>query len=527
MSDPRRIVPTLGTSVPRLLDQICALRYVTAENAPNYRAIVQVFSEARERYEIELRPSDVRERLARSGLHHDLPADADLDRHLDQLVAWGNLQRSHDTANVARVADFYLRRFTYRLTPVGEAAQRAVAEVEATVGRSGALQTSMLVEIRDALAALVWAQRGGDAAGLARAFHRLHAAFASLTEEANLFLGELDRHVSQERVDEARFLAHKQALLAYLGRFVADLKRLAPEIATRVEEAEGLGVDGIVALAATAADLPPALDGGDPVARWMAAERERWNGVRAWFIPAGGEPPRVERLQAKARDSVVRLTRALARLDERHARTVDRAADFRALARWFAAAPSDAEAHALFASAFGLHPARHFHIAEDDPELTRASTSWWDSRPVVVPVRLRTHGAVSRAGRPPPALDFADGRAWLAARRRRERAQVDAALGRFAGRGPVRLSDLATVDAGELEQLLALLDEALGSPRDEEGTRRTRTADGRLEVVLRPPAGERLWVVLGTPSGSLRCRDYLLEVVPLAIRIDRAGEAGR
>src|SRR6266496_5109989 len=124
MSDPRRIVPTLGTSVPRLLDQISALRYVTAENAPNYRAIVQVFSEARERYEIELRPSDVRERLARSGLHHDLPADADLDRHLDQLVAWGKLQRSHDTANVARVADFYLRRFTYRLTPVGEAAQR-------------------------------------------------------------------------------------------------------------------------------------------------------------------------------------------------------------------------------------------------------------------------------------------------------------------------------------------------------------------------------------------------------------------
>ncbi len=146
---------------------------------------------------------------------------------------------------------------------------------------------------------------------------------------------------------------------------------------------------------------------------------------------------------------------------------------------------------------------------------------------MVVPVRLRTHGAVSRAGRPPPALDFADGRAWLAARRRRERAQVDAALGRFAGRGPVRLSDLATVDAGELEQLLALLDEALGSPRDEEGTRRTRTADGRLEVILRPPAGERPWVVLGTPSGSLRCRDYLLEVVPLAIRIDRAGEAGR
>ena len=511
---------------PRFLDRVSALRYVTADNAPNYRAIVQVFSEARERYEIELRPTDVRERLLRSGLHHDLPAEADLDRHLDQLADWGNLQRSHDTAKVARISDFYLRRYLYRLTSIGEVAHQAVASVEATIGRSGALQTSMLVEIRDALGALVDGARGGDAEVLARALHRLRTAFASLTEEANLFLGELDRHMAQERVDEARFLAHKQALLAYLGRFVADLKRLAPEIAALVEEAETLGPGAFLPQAAAAADLPPELDGTDPVARWIETERGRWQGVRAWFLPGPLEPPRVERLQAKARDSVVRLTRTLARLDERHARTVDRATDFRTLARWFASAPSDDDAHVLFASAFGLHTARHFHIPEDDPELTRASTSWWDARPVVVPVKLRTHGLVSRAGRPPPALDFGDGREWLAACRRRERAQVDAALGRFAGRGPVRLSDLARLDAAELDQLLALLDEALGAPREADGTHRVRTADGRLDLVLRRPPGDRPWVVLVTPLGRLRCRDYLLEIAPIAVRRELALEDG-
>jgi hypothetical protein len=60
---------------------------------------------------------------------------------------------------------------------------------------------------------LVEAAKASDAAGLARALHPLRAAFDSLTEEANLFLSEVDRHVAAERVDEERFLAHKHALL--------------------------------------------------------------------------------------------------------------------------------------------------------------------------------------------------------------------------------------------------------------------------------------------------------------------------
>ncbi len=501
--------------MPRALTHVHALRYVTMENAPSYRALVEVFAEAKERYEIELRPAEVRERLAVSNLFHALEGDAELDRHLDQLTEWGNLQRAHDTSAVARVEDFYRRRYVYRLTPIGEAAQRAVREVEDTLGRSGALQTSMLIEIRDALTALAQAGRADEAGGLARALHRLRGAFASLTDEAKLFLGELDRHTAGERLDEERFQLHKQALLAYLGRFVADLKRLAPEIAALIAEVEALDPGRLLPLAASAAERPPSLDGADPVARWIADERARWQGVRGWFLPSGAEPPRVEKLQARARDAVVRLTRALARLDDRHARSADRGADFRTLARWFAEAPSDAGAHALFASAFGLHAARHFQHAEDDPEITRASTSWWEAAPIEIPIRLRTHGAVSRSGRPPAALDFSDGRAWLAARRRRERSQVEAALGRFVGRGTVRLSDLEALDAAEFDQLLALVDEALCAPRGAAGVRRTRTADGQLEIVLRPPE-TKTWTTLRTPSGRLRCLDYALEVAPAA-----------
>jgi len=48
-----------------------------------------------------------------------------------------------------------------------------VREVEDTVGRSGSLQTSMLLEIDAALEALVASAGVGDAAGMVRALHRI------------------------------------------------------------------------------------------------------------------------------------------------------------------------------------------------------------------------------------------------------------------------------------------------------------------------------------------------------------------
>ena len=43
----------------RQLREVHAFRYVTVPNAPTYRAIVQLFHEAKQRYVIELRPIEV------------------------------------------------------------------------------------------------------------------------------------------------------------------------------------------------------------------------------------------------------------------------------------------------------------------------------------------------------------------------------------------------------------------------------------------------------------------------------------
>ena len=502
----------------RLLDQVSAFQYATVPNAPTYRAIMQVCYEAMQRYVIELRPDEILRELRAGGYVIEVDDVETLElQFLSKLKEWGNLAATADPAGVERLADFYRRRLVYHLTDVGEAAHRAVLDVEATVGKSGSLQANMLIKIRDGLAALARAADRNDPDELLRLLHDVHTAFETLTHEANRFITDLGGLIGGDRgaEDDARFVAFKQAVLAYISRFVEQLRRLTDEITTHLDAVRDAGPERLVARAATSADLPDFDGDGTARTRWAADHHRRWEGIVAWFTggAADGEPT-VERLASFAVGAVVTLTRTLGRLNDRRGRPVDRTTDFLTLARWFTDCTTDSDAHRLWRVAFGLHSARHVHLADDDPEQTSTRASWWDADPVEVSPRLRTHGSVPRQGRAPRAADFSEQRRWLAAKARREREQLETAVARFAGR-PLRLSDLAALDAGAFDLLLGLLDSALAAVPDVDGARSTRTTDGRLHVTLRPPDDGGACEVQ-TPAGRLRCADYHLEVTDLA-----------
>ncbi|MFZ5481131.1 MAG: TIGR02677 family protein [Myxococcota bacterium] len=497
---------------PRILTPVPVLMYVNVEHAPTYRAIVEVFAEARQRYVVELRPAEVRAALEDSGLFHDLDDEGGLDRRLDMLCQWGNLDRTHDTEAVSRLEDFYARRYRYRLTAAGEAAHRAVQEVEATVGRSGSLQASLLQVILETLAVLARLTPEDVPDPIVRALHDLDSAFSTLTQEANRFIGDLTAAIAAVQVDDDAFVLRKEAILSYISRFVEQLRQTADRIVARIREVEESDFQAVLERGAEHPDLPPALGEGDPRGRWLADQKARWEGVRRWFVGEAGSAPTVERLADVTVEAVVGLARALGRLNDRRSRRVDRGADFRMLATWFEACTDDRVAHILWESAFGLRSARHFHIEEEDPEETSVRASWWSARPVMVPIRLRTRGRESRSGRASPVPDWSSQRELIARRRARERAQMEAALRQFTEHSPVRLSTLARLDRQGFDCLLGLVDEALTSPRaSDTGEHSARTADGRYLVRLSRPQ-EGTLVTLECPGGRLVCLDYLLTI---------------
>ena len=501
---------------PRLLNQVDAFRYATAPNASTYRAVMEVCCEALGHYVIELRPDEILRLLHEGGYVIDVEDAETLEmQFLSQLKAWGNLEYAPDGQGVERLEDFYRRRLVYHVTDVGEAAHAAVRTVEEAIGRSGSLQANMLVKLCETLPRLAALGAEGDPEQLLRLLHDVHGAFGTLTHEANRFMTELGRLVGEEQGEGARerFVIFKQAVLAYVSRFVQELRRLRDPIAESIAAVEQAGIAAIIAAASRSADLPDFEQDGGARRQWAAEQSERWVGITAWFIGDAAMPPTVERLAHFAVGAVTALTRTLTRLNDRRGRPVDRTTDFLRLAQWFACASSDADAHVLWHTAFGLHTARHFHIAEEDAECASTLASWWDAEPVEVPTRLRTHGRVSHQGRAPRAADHSRSRRWLASRARRERAQVEAATARFAGR-TLALHDLTGLDPAEFDLLLALLDAALATPADAQGVRRTRTVDGRLEVSLHPQS-EGAYCTLVTPAGRLCAPDYRIAVTDL------------
>lgn len=489
-------------------------RYLAAENAPAYRRIMQVFVHAKERFAVTLRPEQV---LA------DLDgADVDATRiALAQLEQWGNLRVDPDTSRVTTLADFQRARVMYQLTQEGENAERALEEFDRRFGVSGSLQSAALDDIVVQLRALLAAasERPLDEARVALSLLTLTDRFEGLAANAQAFAGSLRRTIDLRGIDEAAFLAYKDTLIGYLDRFIQDLLTQTGTIAALVDELAAVGVGELLDAAAArdARDDAPDSTPVDHAAVW----RERWSGFRQWFIGGDNGPSQASLLRRMARTAIPELLRAAAAINERRSGRSDRAADFRALALWFAEAPSDADRHRLARAAFGLAPARHLAIDGDTldsraKEPVPAATPWSAAPPVEISPRLRATGSWEKRGAAARIRDRAgDRRAIELAMADRQEA-LDAVRAQLLTDGPRRLDELRITEPQALAAFLALVGQALGSRTSPGETVAVPSLDGAFVITIEPaPSGAPL-VALDTPMGELRGPAYRIGIEEVA-----------
>jgi uncharacterized protein (TIGR02677 family) len=487
-------------------------RHVSAERATLYRAILDVFAAAKRQFRPHLRPDEVRAESRWSG---PAPEVDTVQQALTQLAEWGNLQAQPDTARVTTVEDFYRARFLYRLSPGGEAVESALEAFDRALARQGELQSVALEDILARLEALESLARAEpvDAARVHESLRDLVHVFTGLADNAQAFMTGVARSLDVRRGDVSAVMAYKDRLMAYLDRFIGDLVTRSGRIARHLERLEPRAEKLLVAAAAREArDAAPGDAAGeaDAHAERLAAWRERWTGLRRWFLSEAGQPSQSERLRARARSAIPALLAAIAEVNERRSGRSDRAADYRTLARWFAETGSDRDAHRLARAAFAVAPARHLALRAEDTDVA-ASTRWVDGPSVDVHPRLRERGRLTRRGAPPRARDRSRERALLARTLADEQAHIDASRRRFATGRPLRLSALGTLDRHELSALLAFLGDSLAAQRDPESAVERPSADGVFRVRLEP-LGEDERARIETRIGTLEGRDHLLTV---------------
>jgi uncharacterized protein (TIGR02677 family) len=502
--------------------------HLDAPNADLYRGVMGVFVAAKRRFLVHLRPEDVLEALR--GPEGPPVEAAAVEAALKQLESWRSLQSDPDTSRVTTVDDFYRPRYLYQLTPEGEAAELALAAYDEALGNRGELQSVALEDIRVRLRSLRQQAEDPDpdAAVVHSLLRELSTLLGGLAANASAFMSSLQRTIDLQDVDEDAFIAYKDRLIGYLERFVGDLVVKSAEIVATLRMLDGIGAERLLELAAVreAADAAPDQRDDDAIRVKLQGWRARWSGLRSWFVGDRAHPSQAALLRQRARAAIPALLAAVTTLQERRTGRSDRSADFRTLARWFAEAPSDAEAHRLWRAAFGLASARHLTIdaqtleaRQDEP--VPATTSWAEAPPVWISPRLHATGHHQRRGGPARIIDRSQARQRLEELLAAERAQTEAARRRLATGRPTRLRDLGALDRDEFALFLGLLGDTLAAGPPGPGGIHATTSDGTLAITLEP-TGDGATAEITTPDGVLRGPDHLLTIVDLT-RPEQAG----
>lgn len=495
-------------------------RHVTADKSVLYRAIMDVFAAAKRQYRLQLRPEEVLAEADWCG--REPPAPEDVIAALAQLAAWGNLESQPDMARKLSLNDYYRRHDLYRLSRGGEAVEAGLEGFEQHLCHRAELQTVALEDIDSRLQALhrllgdEAADRELDVAKAHEILRDLVRVFEDLTSNAQAFMAGVARSLELQRADTAVLVAYKRRLIEYLERFMGDLIRRADAIA-RTLHGLSTAIDEVLRLVAEreARDAAPGDEDerADESRRRWDDWRERWKGLRGWFLSTGNEPPQAELLRARARAAIPQLLAAIAAMNERRSGRSDRSADFRVLAQWFAACDSDDDAHRLARAAFALHPARHFSLDVTTDENVPSSTSWLDAPALTINPRLREYGEAAPRGRPANVRDRSRERALVAEQLAEESRQVEAARRRLATGRLTRLSELGELDTHAFGLFLGLLGEALADQGDPEQVVERQTGDGLLHLRLEPLAADSR-AEIRTPGGIFSGRDHVLTIRP-------------
>jgi len=488
-------------------------RHVSADKAIPYRAIMDVFAAAKRQFRPYLRPDEV---LLEATWPGGSPSLHEVRAALAQLVEWGNLESQPDTKRVSSIDDFYLARFIYRLSHGGEAVESALATFAQALKRRGELQSVALEDIHSRLDALVAlaANITPDEAKVHEVLRDLVRVFDDLADNAQAFMTGITRSVEVQQADAGAVILFKKQLIDYLGRFIGDLVSRSEAISQRIFALDDR-IDALLYQVANreARDIAPGdkPEQADALQAHVSVWRERWRGLRLWFVYDGQTTPTQSILRSKARVAISQLLDAVATVNERRSGRSDRSADFRVLAQWFADCANDSQAHRLARAAFALNPARHLSLpAESD---LPAATPWADAPPIVIHPRLRECGNAAPRGAAPRVRKRDLERSMLAHRVAHEHLQMEAARAQFANGRACLLSELGSLDAHEFDLLLNVIGEALASQSSPDDIVTRTTADGLLCIVLEPMESD-LRATIESSLGRFSGRDHRITITP-------------
>lgn len=488
-------------------------RYVNAENADEYLAIMRLFAGT---LLADLSAGEAANLLAETRSGPVLSAD-DVETRCQQLERWGNLVGSVRDARVATVTEWLRARSRYQVSKLGGRVHRQVEEILGASDGAREVARELLgrtVETLDRIAEQLAEPAAIDAESLAGHVTTVFNNQRLFIDSIRDFYAYLHQVLSRYDLAGTEYETFKTLLLQYVDLITADVTRHAPAVADRLDRLW----PHLPTLLRKLAEMPTLTDvDGSAAERSPGRTAAEWETLLAWYTGRDGESGPAQ-LRAAAERALGQLLTNAKRMLAATNTGVSRRADLLRLATWFAEADDDS-AHRIFAAAFGVYPTRHLLFGPDEPDgRTAAVTSWWDADPVDVPVSLRERGDRTARGRtarvPDPGLD----RAGLLAEAEEESHRRRAAAAELTAAGSL---DGAQLTPAARDLLLDLLAGVLAAGAEPNG--RVTRGDDDLGLTLVAEEQGQVTTTVYAHDGVLTIHGVRL--IALARRPSGAGAA--
>src|SRR5262249_30642270 len=273
-----------------------------------------------------------------------------------------------------------------------------------------------------------------------------------------------------DRLDQGTKLPPSEIrrLIEYGKRLIGELQQESDCIAETILEIEAAGFEQLLRDVDNSSIRDrTGISNGAEDAQWHS----QCQPLRRWFIAQPGSPSTSQILRDRAAAAIAGLLRSIRNHRDERRGIIDRTTDFLILARWFAEATTDEDAHRLWHAAFGLNSSRHWTIDDaslNDRESQSISpdTSWRDAPPLGILTQSQKYSVQSSVGALSRIIDRGAEKEKLAVSSREEAERLLNAQRRFCNSGRVRLSDLQFLETNEFDLLLDLLGEAMSSRVD-------------------------------------------------------------
>lgn len=487
-------------------------RYVTADNAEEYIAIMGLFSST---LLADLSAGEAQTALNRSGIQISID---DLEVRCRQLEQWGNLVRSVRVARAATVAEWVSSRSRYQVSKLGGRVARQVNDLLKASDGAREVATELLgitVKTLQSISDRLDNPGSIDADALAGEVTTVFQNQQLFADSSKDFYAFVQSRISRYDLSGPEYAGYKEMLMVYVDLISAEVSRHAPAITALLEALEPR-----LSIMLNAFDSLLSLYDADgtPTERLPGRSAEDWNELTAWYTGRSGQSGPAQ-LRGAADQALAQLIANAKRMLAATGTGVSRRADLLRLAQWFDASDTETS-HRIFNAAFGAYPSRHLLRGPDeDNGRDGPTTSWWDAEPVDVPLSLRERGDRAARGRASRVMDPGLEREALLNEAQEEAERLEAATAELIASGNLngaRLSPAAR------ELLLDRFGALMAAEQDlTEAVIHTDTSLGLTLTVL--PAEGRSTVIYGD-DGSLTIHDLLLEVHPadVSFAVERA-----